>query len=76
MATIDSKKIIDEIILANGKQYDDEPQVVKIIAYTNAWGKVTYGVVWEGDGDLGRYEVETPFVQNPQVIWAYKGGEG
>ena len=69
MPTINSRKIIDEIIAANGRQYSDEPPVVRIVQYTNAWGNIAYGVVWEGMDDPYRYDRETEFVQNPKVIW-------
>ena len=72
MATIDDKSIIDAIIAANGDQYPgEEPPVRSITEYTNAWGNVTWGVVWEGEhpSQLERYMVETVWVRNPRRIW-------
>jgi len=70
MATIDSREAIDKIIAANGAQYPDEPPITKIIEYTNAWGGKAYGVVFEDEpADPYRYEVETPYVRRPRVIW-------
>jgi hypothetical protein len=70
MATIDSRAIIDAIIAG---EYDDEPDLaVKIVEYTNAWGKVTWGVVYrsEARGRLGtRYEQPSEYVRHPKVIW-------
>lgn len=70
MATIDSRGMIDETIAANGKMYEDEEPVVKIVEYTNAWGKVTWGVIFEGE-DLNRYH-ESEFIRQPKTIWERK----
>jgi len=69
MSTIDHKWIIDLIIEGNGIYPGDEglPPVVKIVEYTNAWDKQTYGTICEGQPlDLYR---ETQFVRNPKTIW-------
>jgi len=73
MATIDSKEMIDEIIAANGKLYDDEDPVVKIVEYTNMGGVRTWGVVFEGE-NLDRYHA-SPFVVNPKTIFERKEEE-
>ncbi len=74
MATIDSKEMVDKIIAANGELYPgEEPPVVKIVRYKNAWGKVTYGVVWEAENnDPDRYDHPTPFIFEPEIIWVRK----
>jgi len=76
MATIDSKWMIDKLIANNGfwpnEPGDDgtpDPQVVKIVEYTNYEGRATWGVVYPGDRDHGRYERPTEYVRNPRVIW-------
>lgn len=68
MATIDSKQIIDDIIAGKYDNYPGEPRAIKIVEYTNAWGKRTWGVVHAGE-DQYRYERETEYVRDPVVIW-------
>ena len=75
MATIDSRAIIDDIIA--GRYEDDTDLVVKIVEYTNAWGKVTWGVVYRDEVAAGpavgnRYEVPSDFIRQPRVIWRRK----
>jgi len=75
MATIDSKEAIDRIIARNGDppvEEPSEPPAVKIVEYTNMAGRITWGVVWENEVAIGtgnRYEIPTPYVRNPHVIW-------
>jgi hypothetical protein len=71
MATIDSKEIIDRIIAANGKEYEDEPPVIKIVKYQNGWGNDTFGVIWEGENPF-RYDIESDYVRNPITYWVRK----
>ena len=74
MATIDSKKMIDELITKNG-YYEDDPQVHMIVEYTNAFGNITWGVTWSNEGPEARirYLYETEYVRNPRVIWRRNG---
>lgn len=84
MATIDSRDFVNAIIAGNGwphvdgkpqsdedKQAPDNPAVIKIVEYTNAWGKTAWGIVFASDPKhmWGRYEEHTRYVQNPKVIW-------
>lgn len=77
MATIDSREIIDQMIKDNGETYckpsEDGPgeePVMRIVEYTNAFGKITWGVVWFKEPvSPNRYLHETEFVRNPRVIW-------
>lgn len=62
MATVD-KKIADEI--AAGMYAEDRP--VKIVEYDNAWGGVSYGVIFEGE-PLDRYS-PSPYIMNPKTYW-------
>jgi hypothetical protein len=74
MATIDNKNIIDELIKNNG-YYEDDPQAYQIVEYINAYGNTTWGVTWINEvmQRRHRYELETPYVRSPKVIWkAYK----
>jgi hypothetical protein len=79
LATFDHKEIVDEIIALNGKPDPEDgpgaPVAVKVVEYTNAWGKQCWGVVYRSGLTGGtleneeRYEVETDYVRNPVVIW-------
>ena len=63
MATV-SKKIADDII----KGMYPEDKAVKIIEYDNAFGGVSYGVVFHKDNpEMYR---ETDFVINPRLYWS------
>ncbi len=73
MATVNSRDIVDRIIAGNGIYPGDEDLlVIKIVRYTNAWGKIAYGLVYERDGDHDRYERETEYVRAPEVIWRHR----
>ena len=69
MATIDDRAVVDKIIAANGRLYDDGPAVSKIVEYTNAWGNKAYGLVFENEIDQDRYERPTEYVGKPRVIF-------
>ncbi len=71
MPTINSKKIIDEIIAGDGYYPGDDVRVVKIVQYRNAFdGGLCYGVIYEGH-PLDMY-AETEFVRSPETIWEAK----
>ena len=74
--TINDQEHIDAIIAGNGIYPGDEElaarPIVRIVQYTNAWGKRTHGVVYEAEaraGQLRRYEQETDYVRDPVVVW-------
>lgn len=67
MATV-SKHIADEIKDGDG-YYSDDPRVVRIVEYTNAWGVQAWGIEWEGQ--LGKYR-ESEYVQSPKTYWEAK----
>jgi len=71
MATIDNKKIIDEIIAGDGHYQGDE-RVYMIVEYENAWGNTTWGVTWEYEMNFMklRYMEESEYVRNPRVLWS------
>lgn len=64
MATV-SKDLADKL-KAQGGYYVDDPRVVRIVEYDNAWGGVGYGL--EYMGQLGRYAA-SEYVGNPRVYW-------
>ena len=67
MATI-SKKIADQIVAANG-YYSDDPRVMRIVEYTNAWGSLAYGI--EYPHQVGIY-TPSKYVINPRDYWVAK----
>ena len=76
MPTIDSKRIIDDIIRHNGvyggEVAPDNLPAVRIVEYRNAWGSVTWGVVFEGERDIDRYNRPSDYVCEPRTIWERK----
>jgi hypothetical protein len=74
--TVDSQEMIDTFIARDGFYPGDEdnPQgpAVRIVQYTNAWGKRTHGVVFEAEaraGRLYRYEQVSDHIKDPVVVW-------
>lgn len=76
MATFNDKAVVDRIIKNDGWYYQgdrrspDNPRAVRVVEYTNAWGGQCYGVVFEGEGDIYRYEQATEYVRSPKLLWA------
>jgi hypothetical protein len=66
MATINSREIVDEIIKGDG-YYPGDTRVVKIVAYQNQWGGLSYGLIYEGDDPM-RYH-NAPACHNPLTLW-------
>jgi hypothetical protein len=64
MATV-SKALADTLVANNGS-YADDPRVMRIVEYTNAWGKLAYGIEYEWE--VGRYH-ESEYVHAPRVYW-------
>lgn len=69
MATINDKKLVDEIVSGNG-YYSDDDRVMRIVEYTNAWGRICYGIEYQGR--VGTYR-ESEYVINPRIYWEAKG---
>jgi hypothetical protein len=68
MATINDRETVDKIIAGNGWYGGEDPRVVKIVEYKNAFGEKTcYGLIYRGEA-LDRY-AETYFVRRPKTIW-------
>lgn len=68
MSTVD-KSIADRIVA--GEFPEDEAQA--IWEYDNAFGGVSYGVIFSGCNPY-KYR-ETEFVRNPRLYWSAKGAE-
>lgn len=64
MPTVD--KTLADKLRANDGHYSDDPRVMRIVEYDNAWGGVSYGLEYEGK--LGFYR-ESEFIRNPRVYW-------
>lgn len=64
MSTVD-QNLADRIAAADG-YYADDPRIVRIVKYTNAWGGDAYGLEYRQT--LGKYS-ESEYVQNPTVYW-------
>ena len=73
MATINSRRIVDDIIRGDG-YYEGDPRVVKIVQYNNQFdGGLAYGLVYAADGKAAYNRYETaPACHNPVVIWEAK----
>lgn len=66
MATVNNRSVVDDLIAADGR-YEDDPRVVRIVEYTNAWGGKCWGLVYEID-PLDKYD-ESGSVREPRIIW-------
>ena len=73
MSTINSRRIVDDIIKNDGLYPGDKVRVIKIVQYENAFnGALAYGCIYEGH-NLESYS-SSPFIHNPKTIWEYKNG--
>ena len=69
MATINSRKLVDELIAKNGR-YSGDAQVVKIVQYNNMFdGGLAYGLIYKGE-PLNRYD--NCAGSNQKCIWEAK----
>lgn len=77
MATINDKAFIDNIIQHNGflngddEVAPDNHRCIKIVEYTNDWGRQAWGIIFENEQDKDRYR-PSQYVINPKTIWEYK----
>lgn len=70
MATVD-KAFADKAAAANGVLYPDdpfEPAITRVVEYTNAWGKLAYGMTFAGE-DPDKYMRESEYISSPRVYW-------
>ena len=73
MATISSRKIVDEIIEADGK-YEGDPQVVLIVEYHNMFnGRLAWGLVYEGEDPMRYHKSEACI--DARTIWEHGLGQ-
>jgi hypothetical protein len=73
MATIDDQGIITTLLANDGIYPGDEHMpVVRIVAYTNAYGTRTHGIVYEAEARMGllhRYDRPSEYISAPEVIF-------
>lgn len=69
MATI-NERLAREIIEADG-YYADDPRVMQVVKYENAFGGESWAILYAADVAVDRYQ-ESEFVRNPVVVWAAK----
>lgn len=69
MATINNKDIVTKLITNNG-YYLDDPQVIKIVRYTNAWNGDCFGLIYKGEA-LNKYDASESVI-DPQVVFEAK----
>lgn len=82
MSTFDNRKSVDQFIknedwldsCLNDKDAPDNPPAVRIVEYENAWGKVAYGVTFQGDRDKYKYDSPSEYIRNPHCIWERPSG--
>ena len=73
MATVNSRRIVDQIIQGNGYYDDEDPRVVKIVQYRNVFnGGIAYGLIYQGE-DLNRYHTAEACL-SPVTIWEVTPG--
>jgi hypothetical protein len=67
MATV-NKNLADQIIAANG-YYSDDPRVMQVVEYDNAFGSKSWAILYAQDVAIDRY-APSEYVRNPKVIWS------
>ena len=68
MATINSRKIVDEIIAANGIDEEGGEEVIKIVQYNNQFnGGLAYGLIFRGMDRMSYHNA--PACHNPVTLW-------
>lgn len=67
MATV-SEDLAKQII-ANDGHYADDPRVMAVISYDNAFGRKSWAILYEQDVLSNRY-APSMYVRNPKVEWS------
>jgi hypothetical protein len=65
MTTINSQKIVNAIIDADG-YYSDDPRVICIWQYHSMWGNKCFKLIYEGANPILE---PSPYVINPIIYW-------
>jgi len=69
MASI-SESLAREIIALDG-YYEDDPRVLQVVSYDNAFGGKGWAILYEADVAADRY-APSFFVRNPKIEWEAK----
>ena len=69
MATVD--KALAEQIIAQDGYYADDPRVMQVVKYENAFGGYSWAILYALDVAINRYAA-SDYVRNPQVMWSAK----
>lgn len=69
MATV-NEDIARQIIAQDG-YYSDDPRVMQVVTYDNAFGGKSWAILYAQDVAVDRY-APSEYVRNPQVIWRAK----
>lgn len=67
MATVSEE--IARTIIDNDGYYSDDPRVMQVVKYSNAFGGESWAILYEQDVAIDRY-AESPYVRNPKVVWS------
>lgn len=67
MATVSEE--IARIIIDNDGYYSDDPRVMQVVKYDNAFGGKSWAILYAQDVEIDRY-APTEWVRNPQVVWS------
>jgi hypothetical protein len=72
MATITSKKVVDELIdmLKAEERFEIHSHVYAIVEYKKESGLVVWGITWNHDPERQRFmNHQPPYINHPKVIW-------
>ena len=73
MATIENKKIVDELI-ANDGEFHGDPSVQYIVEYETLEGKIVYAICYSEMELLGC--LDSPYCRNQRMLFRKSGKEG
>jgi hypothetical protein len=66
MATV--SEALARKIIANNGYYQNDPRVVQVVKYQNAWGGESWAILYPPDVAVDRY-AESEYVRNPEIVW-------
>lgn len=69
MATVDQATALK--IIANYGYYEDDPRVMQVVKYQNAFGGESWAILYQQDVAIDRYAA-SDYVRNPQILWEAK----
>jgi hypothetical protein len=69
MPTVNSKKLIDDMIAKDG-YYPGDPQALQLSSYLNDWGDTSYHIAYTPDEVHSL--ITSPFCRDIKVLWRRK----